>query len=213
MLTHVHYSYTTTPYYHYNTAGIQQAPFYVTSNHHSEQPGEWLHRLAQQRTLVGCQLISRRATREERGGTKRNSMAEFQTPTTVSRLHDQTAVCRIYYRHPKRFLFSKSDLAESLVRYGRASVASGMHVVSNESLPATSTNTVIVDTSTRVEDLRKDAQYMEGLEQAEYEAAKESRGMWADPVVRQSRPDLVEEIDFQTKASFVQKLWRWFRGA
>jgi hypothetical protein len=70
----------------------------------------------------------------------------------------------------------------------------------------------VVDTSDRVEDLKKDIKYMSRLERAEYEAAKESVGMWADPMVRESRQDLVKEIEFEEEANIFQKVWRWFRG-
>jgi hypothetical protein len=73
-------------------------------------------------------------------------------------------------------------------------------------------NWTIIDSSDRVEDLKKDIKHMNQLEKAEYKAAAEWVGMWADPVVRDSRQDLVEEVTFQNKASRFQKIWRWLRG-
>jgi hypothetical protein len=74
-------------------------------------------------------------------------------------------------------------------------------------------STLVVDTSDSLKDLEKDTKYMQKLEQAEYLAAKESHGMWSDPQVRSDRKDIVEEIEFEAKATVLQKLWRWLRGA
>jgi hypothetical protein len=73
-------------------------------------------------------------------------------------------------------------------------------------------NWTIVDSSDNVDDLKKDIKYMNQLDKAEYQAAKESEGMWADPFVRASRQDLVEEVTFQNEANWFQKIWRWLRG-
>jgi hypothetical protein len=69
-----------------------------------------------------------------------------------------------------------------------------------------------VDASENLVDLRADAQYLQDLAAAEYEAAAERRGLWADPTFRQERSDVVAEVEFQATASFWQKLWRRFRG-
>jgi hypothetical protein len=73
-------------------------------------------------------------------------------------------------------------------------------------------NWTIVDSSDDVEDLKKDIKYMNHLDKAEYKAATETAGMWADPFVRDSRQDLVEEVTFQNEATRFQKIWRWLRG-
>lgn len=166
---------------------------------YEEQPGEWLRRLADEKASVSCQLLARRARIEE-GLPKRktSALAEFQQPVG----DDQIAVCHIRYRPGGHFL--RKDLAESLVRHGRASIASSAFV-SLMDWP-------IVHASERVEDLKKDTKYMHQLEEAEYEAAKESLGMWADPIVQDSRQDLVEEISFQREANIFKKAWRWLRG-
>lgn len=168
------------------------APGYV------EQPGEWLHRLADQKAPISCQLLSRRARIE--GAPKRNTAALAEFQQTVG--EEQTAVCHIRYRPGGDFF--RKDLAESLVCHGRASIASSMFV--------TLENWTMLDTSDRVEDLRKDTKYIKRLEEAEYKAATESVGMWADPLVRDSRQDLVEEITFQREANVLQKVWRWLRS-
>jgi endonuclease YncB( thermonuclease family) len=182
---------------HYHIAGVREPPSY-TAPGYAEQPGEWLHRLADQKAPVSCQLLSRRARIEGAPMRNTSALAEFQQFIGV----EQTAVCRLWYR-PGRQLF-RSDLAESLVRYGRASIASGMFVSMDK--------WKIVDTSERVEDLKKDIEYIKLLEKAEFKAATEAAGMWADPFVRESRQDLVEEVTFQNEATRLQKIWRWLRG-
>ena len=179
-------------------AAVKETPPYAAPAY-AEQPGEWLRRLASQRAPVTCQLLARRARFE--GAPKRDTsaLAEFHE----SRIgEEQTAICRIRYR-PERQVF-RSDLAESLVRHGRASIASGMFVTMKE--------WSIMDASDRVEDLKRDIKYIKQLEDAEYQAAKDSAGMWADQLVRDSRQDLIEEVKFQTEATRLQKIWRWLRG-
>lgn len=151
---------------------------------------------------MACQLLSRRVRLE--GAPKRESraLAEFQSTAVRVASEEQTAVAQIRYRPGQQIL--RTDLAKSLVRYGRASIASGMFCSVQD--------WHIVDTSNRVEDLKKDAKYIQQLENAEYEAAQESAGMWADPVVRDSRQDLIEEVTFQQEASRLRKIWRWLRG-
>ena len=179
------------------TAAVKEPPLYNAPGY-AEQPGEWLQRLAEQKAPVSCQLLSRRARIE--GAPKRDTTAlsEFRQPVG----EEQTAVCHVRYRPGGNFF--RRDLAESLVRHGRASIASSMFVAVE--------NCTIIDTSDQVEDLKEDTKYMKKLEEAEYEAAKESVGMWADLHVRYSRQDLVEEITFQMQASSIQKIWRWLRG-
>ena len=64
------------------------------------------------------------------------------------------------------------------------------------------------DTTESVRDLQADAADMQQLAAAEYEAARESRGQWADASIRHARPDVVQEVEFQTQAAWWQKLWR-----
>ena len=179
-------------------AGVKQPPSY-TAPGYAEQPGEWLRRLADQRVPVSCQLLSRRAQLESSATRNTPALAEFRQCIG----QEQTAVCRLWYRPGGRQLF-RNDLAESLVRYGRASIASSMFVSMDK--------WTILDTSERVEDMKKDIKYIKKLEKAEFKAAAESAGMWADPFVRESRQDLVEEVTFQNEATRLQKIWRWLRG-
>uniref|UniRef100_A0A7S1YP60 Uncharacterized protein n=1 Tax=Ditylum brightwellii TaxID=49249 RepID=A0A7S1YP60_9STRA len=169
-------------------AGIKTPPHYNCPNH-MEQEGEWLRRLAENRTYVSCQLLSRRTT----------------MTNNDNNMNDSAAICHIQYRPPGLSLF-RTDLAESLVRFGRASVSSsGMHIQD-----ATNT-TKTVDGSTNIDTIRSDASYMDKLSKAEFEAVKKMVGMWSDEFVRMERPDLVEEAKFEATAGVLQRLWRWLR--
>lgn len=178
----------------HHAAAVREPPPYTVPSY-EEQRGEWLRRLADQKATISCQLLARRSRIEN--VTKRNTAALEEFGKTAG--DEQTAVARVSFR-PGGHLFRR-DMAESLVRHGRASILSGMFVSLD--------NWVILDTSDRVEDLKKDAKYMNRLEKAEYEAAKEEVGMWTDELVRDDRRDLVDEITFQTEASLFQKAWRW----
>lgn len=178
-------------------AAVQEPPLYLAPGY-AEQPGEWIRRLADQKAPVSCQLLARRARLE--GVPKRNTSALAEFSQKVG--EEQTAICHIRYR-PGGHFFSK-DLAESLVRHGRASILSGLFVSMD--------NWMVLDTSESIKDLKKDTKYINRLEKAEYEAASEEAGMWADLNVRESRQDLVEEITFQAEANVFKKAWRWLRG-
>lgn len=179
-------------------AAVREPPIFISPGY-IEQPGEWLRRLADQKAPVSCKLLSRQA-RIIDGAPKRQTSALAEFNRAVS--EEQTAVCQIRYRPGGSFF--RVDLAESLVRHGRAEISSGMFV--------TPEDWSVIDTSNRVEDLKKDTKYMSRLEVAEYKAAKESVGIWADPMFRESRQDLVKEIEFEEEANLFQKVWRWFRG-
>jgi endonuclease YncB( thermonuclease family) len=200
----------------FGTAGLSSPPSYIS---HGDQRGEWLRRLAAEKTMIKLQLLGRRVpeqqdpptTWQKEPYTKRDVTAvlpEIQTEKNESRKvdEDQIAVCRLYYR-PKLFQFWATDVADSLVRFGHASVNSEVFMKNEHTA-----KTKIVDTSTRLDDLRKDVKYLERLEKLEYEAAKGSFGMWSDSRIREMRRDVVEEVEFQTKANMLQKFWRWFRS-
>jgi hypothetical protein len=139
-------------------------------------------------------------------------------------LAQQIAVGRLYYR-PQPQLFA-TDLGLHMVRWGHANPSNGglygdekeetPSILSSSSSTSDSTRerrrAGVVDTTESVQDLQKDVKYMEQLVQAEYTAAREARGQWADPGVRSRRRDIVEEVEFQATATFWQKLWRRLRG-
>jgi len=171
-------------------AGVVQPPYYRSLSS-QDGPGQWLQRLVEDRTPVTCQLLARRVSRYDLGKTSENTYP-----------NDQMAVARLFFR-PEGNWFQK-DLAESLVKYGRANVSSLM-LSTIETYP-------IVETSSDVKHLEQDSKYMEQLERAEHGAVKESLGMWSDSMVRRVQKDLVEEVEFQTNATMLQQLWRRIRG-
>jgi len=221
-------------------AGITTPPEYLVSSY-AEQQGEWLRRLVRDRTVVTCQLVARRVRvqRKRTGSTSSSvSSSSIMEPFTkrkapgledfdnspaeqnvwdaweAARQSQQRAVCKVYYRPQLMPLFS-TDIAESMVRYGRASPSGGG--LFGELRRPSQNNTdyyeeKVVDVTDSRKELQKDANYLIRLDRAEYEAAKGSHGMWSDPNIRKSRPDIVEEVEFQTKASPWQKAWRWLRG-
>mmetsp|Transcript_23848 Transcript_23848/g.36874 ORF Transcript_23848/g.36874 Transcript_23848/m.36874 type:complete len:427 (-) Transcript_23848:1231-2511(-) len=210
-------------------AGLMEAPHYLASAH-VEQPGEWLNRLAKHRVPVKCELLARRVKVQPTSNRLKDALPEIhdtQNRVEENRIpEDQIAVCRIRYRPPYSDSTSvvggilqqlfRTDVASALVRNGRASVLpSGMYISDEqEPLPAYASfeRRVTVDASTRLSDLRQDATYLEKLGIEEFEAVKDSKGMWADPNVRESRKDLVDEAHFEKTATTLQKLWRWVRG-
>lgn len=188
-------------------AGIQDPSFYQSAGGY-EQPGEWLNRLAANRTPVACTLMARRVDKslERRGSIGRNSNERASTTGTDSfdtddqRLQSR-AICQVKYR-PRMFSIFRQDLASSLVASGRANVlSSGVH--------ADDPSMTIIDGDIDLKTLQADAKYLENLASSEFEAVKERRGMWSDQLVRQQHPELVEEADFEQTASRGKKIWRW----
>lgn len=177
--------------------------------------------MADEKTMVKLQLLGRRvvtATNNEVVQRRSNSKRDVTVilPEVQRTLDndvnnrqeaEQIAVCRIYYR-PSWFQLFATDLADTLVRYGHASVEPEIFM-NNEH---TNQTTKVVDASSRLEDLRKDVRYLDRLGKLEYEAAKKSYGMWADPFIRETRRDIVDEVDFQATANIFQRLWRWIRS-
>lgn len=209
-------------------AGIQSPPVSGLSY----RPEEWLEKLAKQRALVSCQVLARQVfldpgIKEYSKPPKRimadvlpglkdyeSSKERKMIVEAMKNKDDQTAVCRITYR-PSLFQFFPSDVAEALIKGGNASVSSSLFTNNNSLVEETTTGirkTKALDASQRIQDLRKDVHYLDRLTKSEFEAAKASIGMWSVPEVRASKQEVVEEVEFQTKANPFQKLWRWFRG-
>ena len=120
----------------------------------------------------------------------------------------QVAICKLHYRPTYTQLFA-TDIADSLVKAGNANVTSSMLQRDEAS---SNNSTKIVDSSQRINDLRKDVKYLDRLAKVEFEAAKKSAGMWSVPEVRQMKKEVVEEVDFQSKSNIFQKAWRYIRG-
>jgi len=186
---------------------------------------EWLQKLAEQRLVVKCQLIGREvpipnsSSNSNKGRSKRAipGLLETTDPNNINnnnnKLYDndrgddaeqQVAVAYVHY-YPKRHPLLGKDLGETMVKFGRA-VAS-----QDAGLYAHTATEQVVDATKDITTLRKDVSYMERLERAEYEACNGSYGVWADPNYRENRRDVVEEVEFQQKASVFRKAWRWLR--
>jgi hypothetical protein len=171
---------------------------------------DWIHRLASQRVLVSCQLMGRIVPRTSADDTLHRTKRPI--PGMPNKAPDSdhgsahTIVARLYFR-PKPMQWLSIDLGEWMVRHGYA-------VISDNGLynHSESTERVVDTTSQNSRTLRHDVSYMERLAKAEYQAACGSYGVWADAHYRESRADVMDEINFQQKASTWQKLWRWLRS-
>jgi hypothetical protein len=199
-------------------AAIKAPPAFYYAPPHAGQEGvnDWLKSLAASRAPVSCTLLSRRVHHVQvpqhghhghhghNHKTNSSSKATFDAaddhPAT-----DETIICKMNFR-PGMTLFRK-DLATSLVTFGRANVASGMHI-ENKTVPMP---TITIDGSERLGDIEGDVKYLEKLAEAEFDAVKSGKGMWSVEQIRDSRPDLVEEADFDINAGFWSRLWRRIR--
>lgn len=202
-----------------SVAGLSAPPSYTSRGY---QRGDWLRRLAEEKTVVNLQLLGRRVseapasnnnTKKEQ--TKRDvtavlpemqSTLDKEANNKHAKAEEQVAVCRVFYR-PSLFQIFATDLADSLVRYGHACVESEMYMKNEHTA-----KTRVIDASSRLEDLRKDIKYLDRLEASEFKAAEGSYGMWSDSMIRQKRRDIVDEIEFQANANIFQRLWRWIRS-
>jgi hypothetical protein len=168
--------------------------------------------------LVSCQLLARNVPVEQKkiDPHKRKVREAFpdledveENETSVldnNKLDHQLAVCKLSYRPSYAQLFS-TDIAVSLLLAGNAGASSSVSL--SHGIDPIET---IADSSQRVDDLRKDVKYLETLAQAEYEALGSQKGIWAFEDVRETKSDVLEEIEFQANASIFQKLWRRLRG-
>ena len=194
----------------------------------------WLEAWAATQPVVRVQLLARRVpppgvnpsrstllddkppTRLKRGIPGFSELSPAETPSSwnggsslsSSSSSEQVAVAKVRFRTRPRQFWPTADLAEFLARTGRAAVEDGDDGLLARSDPRDR----ITDASASVAILKKDAAYLVKLGHAEYEAARGSHGMWADPAVRRRRPDVVDEVEFQETAPWWKKLWRWIQG-
>lgn len=172
---------------------------------------EWIRKLAEQRSLVRCQLLGRRvphcgassqlASRNKRpipGLTSDESVFE------TSAGNEHAAVAKLFYR-PKPMDLLPTDLGELMILKGFA-------VVSEDGLFPHTPAERVVDTTDAIKILQRDGAYMERLGRTEYQAARGSYGVWANPDYRTARADVVDEVNFQERASVFRKIWRWWRS-
>ena len=174
-------------------AGIKKPPYHYTPG--VEGSNEWLKLLASNRTPVSCTLLSRRIIDTK---TTENKRTSYDIPMDADL--EQTAICHVRYRPRKQFF--RQDLGCSLVQHGRAGVVTsgGIHI----DVPHMPT----VDGSEKLGDLEADVKYLEMLASNELNAVKEKKGIWSIESIRNERPDLVEEVEFEMNAGIFRKLWR-----
>jgi endonuclease YncB( thermonuclease family) len=210
-------------------AGVEAPPF----TRDSYNPCKFLSSLADERALVSFQLLGREVPllrnsstsdgkrqlssvlqelddRDSNGNNKIDEVSRIVQSSAYN--EQQVAVCRLSYR-PNRWQIFSTDIAEALVKAGNANVAST--VLQSSTSAAGDNNSVttkIIDSSQRIQDLRKDVAYIDRLVRTEFEAAKQSVGMWSVPEVRDLKTEVLEEVEFQQKANIFQKIWRRMRG-
>ena len=94
------------------------------------------------------------------------------------------------------------DVSSMLVQKGRALVLSSglLHV----DLPLYPT----LHKSTNMKHIKSDAKYIQSLSELEYKAIQTRQGLWSSDSVRELKPELIQEVEFQSKASPWKKLWR-----
>ena len=208
-------------------AGVQKPPIPRSSY----DPEEFLSRLAKKRALVSCQLLGRKVVVPVEDDEKQHQKpleilgdnfhaADDENLSNVSEDLDdyQAALCHIAYRPHWQLL--TTDMAEALVTLGNATVASDVlnytslnhNGDSSEKMFAGPLKTKVIDTSQRIHDIRRDVKYMDALKKSEFQAAQSSKGMWSDPEVRRMKKEIINEVEFQAKASPLQKIWRMIRG-
>lgn len=189
---------------------------------------EWLEILAHNRVIVQCQLLGREVpqplqhpvdgnTRNKRPipglepithNTGASSSSMMSATTAVHSNQSQSDIHQVavaYVRYfPSRYPLFGVDLGEYMIQTGRA-------IPSQDGLYTHTPKERITDTTHQIEWLRRDAAYIQRLIRAEYMACDQSYGIWMDPMYRECRSDVVEEVNFQHKASMLQKIWRWLR--
>ena len=173
------------------SAGIKEPPVHFDPN--VEDTNQWLKSLARERTPVSCTLLSRRIIDD-------STTSKLMHDEPIDAELEETAICQLKYRPPGAF-FGK-DIGSKLVEEGKAEVASGIHI----DLPPMTT----VDGSTKIRDMQADVNYLELLASFEMDAIKQRNGIWSIARIREERPDLVNEAEFELQAGILQKLWRRF---
>jgi len=159
-----------------------------------------------------------RAELSEKGKERQQYYDDDDTPSFIvdeDTMEEHVGICKLSYR-PTFFQLFPTDIAVSLLVSGNASVSSTLLASNQETSDVNSategTRTTIVDSSKRLDDLRNDVKYLERLTKAEYDALENEAGIWAFAEARETKSDVVAEIEFQANAGILQKLWRRLRG-
>jgi hypothetical protein len=187
---------------------------------------EQLKQLARDRALVSCQLLARQVPvissipMEDGSMAKKRPMLDVMPELAATKgvvrtmdrhhVHSQlpeVAICKITYR-PTLFQFFATDVAQSLVANGNASVS--LNILGRDE--SDGTHSRVMDCSERLHDHQNDIKYLERLTKVEFEAAAQSNGMWSVAEVREAKREVVDEVEFQANATTIRKLLRWMRG-
>lgn len=201
---------------------MNKSPLWTLNSDATKDATELLNLYASERAPVACQLIARKVTTpfgesvQSKSVIKRsilpNSITVAGSLTKEDDLsyHSNSTKCSetavgLVFVKPKAFvLASRQDLGESLTLLGLATISKEWYSCKQ--------NENIIDTSESVGDLRKDASYISRIGRAEFEACKGFYGIWSNEEYRKTRKDIVEEVEFQRKASVWRKLWKFIRG-
>jgi len=179
-------------------AGIDIPPEYLFYS--SDTAREGLERMAKRRMRVSCQLFASVAPvdPEDTVVVTRRSIDSIKPVQTTGDL----AVGKISFRQSGHFF--GTDMATHLVRSGQATASSEFYGVED--------GFTIHHASQDVNDLKRDAQYLDSLAKAELDAAKGKHGMWINKEAQREYSETSDEANFQTQAPWHQKLFRWLRG-
>ena len=153
----------------------------------------------------------------------RNDDDHTQTQTTSTAI-----ICHAHYRQPKQW-FTTTNIALEMVQLGQASINSCGMVVplsdtnSNSRDVEQQTSTAIIITTTTdnfnptVKQLQQDTKFLSQLEEAEYTAWKEKKGMWSSTLNNREllRMEYVEEEEYEKNQwsvwGLVKRGWEWLR--
>ena len=198
-----------------------------------------LNILIDQKVKVSLQLLA--ITRTTTTANKQGSLKEeHNRPATTTNYllsrndddHTQTqtastAICHVHYRQPKQW-FTTTNIALEMVQLGQASINSCGMVVplsdtnSNSRDVEQQTKTAIIITTTdnfnpTVKQLQQDTKFLSQLEEAEYTAWKEKKGMWSSTLNNREllRMEYVEEEEYEKNQwsvwGLVKRGWEWLR--
>lgn len=106
------------------------------------------------------------------------------------------AIARLYLYSFDRLMFipQRIDLGAELVKSGQVRLD---HSVAS------------MDTS-RNDRQNNDSKYFQHLSKMEHSAILDYRGMWKSPELRKVESELVEKVEWESKAKWYHKLWRRF---
>ena len=192
-------------------------------------PFPLLNQLIQQKAKVSLQLLARQSTpyddtpiSVQRGNIDNNKLSINEDSI------EHTAICHLHYHPPNSssWFTSTNNVSLEMVQSGQAWINPSGGVVPLLPLPSvgkltTEQNNIRQHTTTAtlsnynptVKQLKEDTQFLNELEQAEYNAWKSRIGIWSSEDIRGLRAEyLAEEESRKTKWQFwsvVKRGWEW----